>query len=400
MNISRQTIDEKSSALFLTLDTDNNGLIDALEFFSVISALSGMKKLEIIDFVLTVYDFDGTSTLSMDEVVLALKSASVGLCKLQKLTFSESREQISYPKEELIEQIVSSIFISILKTTEVNDLTRINIKTLSTQLNSHPDLGYWFNYFSAPKQHNFRTSDLIEQDKDFETENVTQSRSESTLSAIDWDVRCTLKSLHLDAMQNPWISSIAMLTPIEYSTTVMKSTAPNSAITPEWIYGYQCERSKNNLFYNFQGDVIYTISKYAIVFNFASNKQNIFTGHSEEVICLTMHPNKQYVASGEAGPIPRLIVWNSETKKVLYHNRDFHRNGIVHVSFSPDGHLLASVGNDNMQSIRVCRWEENIILFNSPVNTDRCLCCTISLNNTIVVAGESYIYFWSKSIQG
>jgi hypothetical protein len=72
----------------------------------------------------------------------------------------------------------------------------------------------------------------------------------------------------------------------------MKTSAPNSSVTPEWIYGYQCERSKNNLFYNFQGDVVYTISKYAIVYNFASNKQNIFTGHSEEILCLKMHPNK------------------------------------------------------------------------------------------------------------
>ena len=102
LNISRLAIIEKSVALFEVLDTDRNGLIDALELTSTLAALSGMRLLEIIEFILTSYDFDGTSALSVDEVTLALKSVSTGLCKVCAA---------KSPREELIEQLVSTVRI-------------------------------------------------------------------------------------------------------------------------------------------------------------------------------------------------------------------------------------------------------------------------------------------------
>lgn len=109
LNISQTSIIEKIKVLFNCFDTDCNGLIDALEFFSSISVLSGMRKKAIMEFILTIYDFDGTECLSMDEVVLALKSVSAGLCKLQQPQ-STTRERILVAKEEQIEQLVSEIF--------------------------------------------------------------------------------------------------------------------------------------------------------------------------------------------------------------------------------------------------------------------------------------------------
>jgi Ca2+-binding EF-hand superfamily protein len=84
------------------LDTDKNGLIDALEFVSSVAAISGMRLHEIIEFILTCYDFDGTQLLSIDEVTLALKSVTTGLCKFTNLPS---------PREELIEQLVSTVNI-------------------------------------------------------------------------------------------------------------------------------------------------------------------------------------------------------------------------------------------------------------------------------------------------
>lgn len=99
LNVSRLSIIEKTTLLFELLDTDKNGLIDALEFMSTMAALSGMRLYEIIDFTLTSYDFDGTSELSIDEVTLALKSITTGLCKVCL---------VKMPREEIIEQLVST----------------------------------------------------------------------------------------------------------------------------------------------------------------------------------------------------------------------------------------------------------------------------------------------------
>lgn len=45
--------------LFVTLDTDNNGLIDALEMMIVLALLSGMDSIEKVYFVFSAYDFLG-----------------------------------------------------------------------------------------------------------------------------------------------------------------------------------------------------------------------------------------------------------------------------------------------------------------------------------------------------
>lgn len=100
LNVSRLAMIGNATSLFQVLDTDKNGLIDALEFVSTIAALSGMRLYEILEFILTSYDFDGTKVLSIDEVTLALKSVTTGLCKLSNL---------QSPREELIEQLVSTV---------------------------------------------------------------------------------------------------------------------------------------------------------------------------------------------------------------------------------------------------------------------------------------------------
>jgi Ca2+-binding EF-hand superfamily protein len=74
LNISNLLMIEKAELLFHAFDTDENTLIDALEFTSTIAALSGMKLQEILEFVLTSYDFDGTQMLSIVSLIYSLKT--------------------------------------------------------------------------------------------------------------------------------------------------------------------------------------------------------------------------------------------------------------------------------------------------------------------------------------
>jgi hypothetical protein len=90
----------------------------------------------------------------MDEVVLALKSVSAGLCKLQQPQ-STTRERILVAKEEQIEQLVSEVFCSQSEGGVVDDSVRLSIKVLCQLLIAHPDVCYWFNYFSSPPQVTF-----------------------------------------------------------------------------------------------------------------------------------------------------------------------------------------------------------------------------------------------------
>jgi Ca2+-binding EF-hand superfamily protein len=69
LNVNRTKMNEKTSGLFRLLDTDQNDLVDALEFLAAAALLSGMATTDKLEFILNAYDFDGSQELSIDEVV-------------------------------------------------------------------------------------------------------------------------------------------------------------------------------------------------------------------------------------------------------------------------------------------------------------------------------------------
>jgi microtubule-associated protein-like 6 len=289
---------------------------------------------------------------------------------------------------------------------EATDSLRLRISVLSEVFTAHPDVRCWFAFFGNPLQSGLQLHELMDEERDYKKENPIISRSVENAQAIEWNICCTSKNKEeadkalKEKVPEPWKASVAMLTPVQYANTAMPTIPPESSMSLEWVYGYQAEKSRNTVRYNYQGNLVYNASKYAIVYGFDSNSQNIFTGHSEEILCLTVHPKGQVIASGDSGPIPRLIVWHSVTQEILFTDTKFHRNGIIHVSFSLDGKLLAAVGNDTQHSLAVYRWADNEVLFTSHVNPGPCLCCCFMLDGTVAVGGESYLYFWSKAPEG
>jgi len=213
LNMTKVSITERIAVLFRCFDTDSNGLIDALEFFSTIVVLSGMKKRAIIEFILTVYDFDGTECLSFDEVVLSLKSVSSGLCKIQT-NLTSTREKIQLAKEEEIEQIVSEIFKGQNSSGELDESIRLSIKILGSLLTCHPDVNCWFAYYSSPVQTGMSIYDLTKRDLDYTAENPIRLYSQEDKMTIDWNVRSVAPdpSSAVDAIQEqppPWKSAVA-----------------------------------------------------------------------------------------------------------------------------------------------------------------------------------------------
>ena len=71
-----------AKALFLLFDSDQNGLVDALEVFSTLALCSAAPLREKLLFILSAYDFDADQRLSIDELALLLKCAANGLCKV------------------------------------------------------------------------------------------------------------------------------------------------------------------------------------------------------------------------------------------------------------------------------------------------------------------------------
>lgn len=447
LNISQTSVKEKAVALFIILDTDRNGLIDALELFGAIAGISGMRLREIFDFLLCCYDFDGIQQLTIDEVTLALKSMSIGLSKI-------SRNQ-KIPSEEVIEQLVSAMFVDISgQQSALAGTISLRITEILDGLLAHGDIWTWYVFYNNSPQTKLQQYDLRNTEVDYECENqrVVLLGGVSEKLALEWNVRAkppvvtpaagqeeagaggvkggkggkgpsanptASEAAVVPKVPDPWVSAAALLTPLDFAYAQLPKAAPGTAIEPQWVYGYQSEKSRNNVRYNALGHIVYHVSRYAIVYNIESHEQTIFTGHYNEILCLAMHPEGNIVATGEMGaPDSKVLVWlccntntnpnakkNSNALEILFAETNFHRNGVIHVSFSLDGRLLGTVGNDKYHTLAVYNWAENTVLFTSRVSEGNCLCLAFmhdasSNDTTVCVGGDSYLCFWSKAAEG
>ena len=81
MTCEREELDAMVESMFHVLDTDENGLVDALEFMVTLVLLSGMSPKVKAEFCFNVFDFDESKVMSIDEVCLMFKQGLSGCAK-------------------------------------------------------------------------------------------------------------------------------------------------------------------------------------------------------------------------------------------------------------------------------------------------------------------------------
>lgn len=60
--------------------------------------------------------------------------------------------------------------------------------------------------------------------------------------------------------------------------------------------GYDC---RNNLFYLQNSDIVYHVAAVGIIYNREKHSQRFYTEHSDDILCLCIHPFKDIVATGQ-----------------------------------------------------------------------------------------------------
>ena len=60
--------------------------------------------------------------------------------------------------------------------------------------------------------------------------------------------------------------------------------------------GYDC---RNNLFYTQTGEIVYHVAAAGIIYNKEKNQQRFYTQHTDDILCLCIHPLKDLVATGQ-----------------------------------------------------------------------------------------------------
>ncbi|XP_036006433.1 echinoderm microtubule-associated protein-like 5 isoform X1 [Fundulus heteroclitus] len=187
----------------------------------------------------------------------------------------------------------------------------------------------------------------------------------------------------------------------KHRATAMKKRerAPGNGIKLHFIHGYRGYDCRSNLFYTQTGEIVYHVAAVGVVYNRQQNAQRFYMGHDDDILCLAIHPLKDYVATGQVGRDSSVHIWDTETLKPMSVLKGFHQLGVCALDFSADGKRLASVGLDDNHTIVLWDWRKGEKLSAMRGSKDKIFVVKINpyLPDKLITAGVKHMKFWHKA---
>ncbi|XP_072221520.1 echinoderm microtubule-associated protein-like 5 isoform X3 [Leuresthes tenuis] len=187
----------------------------------------------------------------------------------------------------------------------------------------------------------------------------------------------------------------------KHRATAMKKRerAPGSGIKLHFIHGYRGYDCRSNLFYTQTGEIVYHVAAVGVVYNRQQNTQRFYMGHDDDILCLAIHPLKDFVATGQVGRDSSVHIWDTETLKPMSVLKGFHQLGVCALDFSADGKRLASVGLDDNHTIVLWDWRKGEKLSAMRGSKDKIFVVKINtyLPDKLITAGVKHMKFWHKA---
>lgn len=190
-----------------------------------------------------------------------------------------------------------------------------------------------------------------------------------------------------------------------------RKPCPTASISIKHVIGYRGYDCRDNLFFlKGQDEIIYHVAALGIVYNRETNTQRFYNGHSDDILCLCLHPNKEYdskdakkrkilAATGQIGRDPEIHVWDAVSMNTESILKGEHFRGVCALSFSSDGKKLASVGLDDNHSICVWDWKKGEKLATTRGHKDKIFCIKWNPydSDKLLTIGIKHIKFWSQA---
>ncbi|ERE73685.1 echinoderm microtubule-associated protein-like 5 [Cricetulus griseus] len=183
------------------------------------------------------------------------------------------------------------------------------------------------------------------------------------------------------------------------ATSKRRERAPGNSIRLHFIHGYRGYDCRSNLFYTQIGEIVYHVAAVGVIYNRQQNTQRFYLGHDDDILCLAIHPLKDYVATGQVGRDPSIHIWDTETIKPLSILKGYHQYGVCAVDFSADGKRLASVGIDDSHTIVLWDWKKGEKLSVTRGSKDKIFVVKMNpyVPDKLITAGIKHMKFWRRA---
>jgi len=193
----------------------------------------------------------------------------------------------------------------------------------------------------------------------------------------------------------------------EYSVD-RASSIPAQRPKIEWVYGYRGKDARLNLHLLPTGEMVYFVAAVIVLFNADEHAQRHYLGHTGEIKCLTIHPNRLLIASGQTfGHNGRegkahVRIWNSVSLQTIHilGLSDLVKH-VVCLSFSKadGGNLLLTVDEGTDHTLSIWDWsrsDRGVKITETKCSTETVVAAEFHPleAGSIVSIGKGHVNFW------
>ena len=399
--------------LFQVLDNDNDGRIDGLELVGGLTLTCRASFEEKARFCFEFYDFNLNAALGPDEMVMMMQSSINGMICLtgagEKLEPSLdvlealSREAFEMADTDKSNQITYEEFVAWARSNRevmacLEKLNKVAQEMTATPEGEESD--------SAPEADE-------EEDESIVMEGAIRPRTESE-EALRCDNVGLLSSTQEDGTRFHAVAVAAQrfshLEPTSHRRRPVDGDAPDSNLQLQWVHGYRSQDCRNNLRYVIPSPakasvaappepiVVYPAAALGVVYDPHRHTQSFYPGHTDDVLCLAVHPSASIVATGQVGRRPSIHVWDPLTLECKANIFGFHTRGVGLVAFNADGSRIVSVGLDPDHSIALYDWSKGKLLASGKGNAGKLLAVAFHPDGKHVVScGQKCVKFFEVS---
>ncbi|XP_076397532.1 echinoderm microtubule-associated protein-like 2 isoform X7 [Megachile rotundata] len=200
-------------------------------------------------------------------------------------------------------------------------------------------------------------------------------------------------------------------TPLMESYDLHKvSTPPQSKLKLDWVYGYRGRDCRSNLHLLPTGEIVYFVAAVVVLYNMEEHSQRHYLGHTDDIKCIAIHPNKLVVATGQVcgtdrrEAMPHIRIWNSVSLTTLcvIGNGEFD-GSICCLSFSKadGGNYLCAIDETPDHNISIWDWQKGErgtkVIETKQCSVDMVVCAEWHPleRNHIVSCGKGHVSFWT-----
>uniref|UniRef100_K3WWS9 EF-hand domain-containing protein n=1 Tax=Globisporangium ultimum (strain ATCC 200006 / CBS 805.95 / DAOM BR144) TaxID=431595 RepID=K3WWS9_GLOUD len=362
--------------VFDALDANSDGRIDGLEFLAALACVCRATFDEKARFAFDIFDFNHNGSLSVTEMALLMKSVWVGMALLTDHSISHSHHahSLSGNQHEDVRRShdATNVMHSCLRLAESafsrydkDGSDTLNYDEFIEWARSNREFMLQVEQFRliSEKAIGFEEELSLPDDSDVDSDLDDESSWQSGTVDSSNTVEKSNESRRAEPLPAPWFiepshadiatKSTSSSTGAAAYTNKKLDMPPPVNFKLQWIYGANGPTGRNTCRYLCNGEIVYIVSKFAIVYAAELHRQRFYQGHKNRITCLDVNASGEIIATGGDNSSqcysPEIHVWNGLTLQCLAVLQNFHVDGISQLSFpAPASAASSTMNNTNI----------------------------------------------------